>query len=461
MSEEKLPRGWSSLPLEDISDFVIGGDWGVDPESEINEDYALVACIRGSEIKNWRVDKGKTASLRLIKQSSLEKRQLRLGDLLIEISGGGPDQPVGRVILIDEEALSQNPELPKIGTNFLRLIRLVDGVNSSFINYYLQKFYITGKIVEYQGGSNNLRNLKYKEFSKIEIPLPPLHEQQRIVAKLDAVFGHLDRVREKLDRIPELLKNFRQQVLTQAVTGELTREWREGKDLGQWEELTLGDLFEVKTGGTPRRGVKEYYEGGTIPWVKSGLVKNELIFEADEFITELAIRDSNVKIFPVDTLLVAMYGEGKTRGQVGWLKIEATTNQAIAALVNETMPIYTRTYVFYYCLSQYNDIRAKAEGGNQPNLNLSKIKEWEISVPPEEEQKEIVSRIDSFFNIADKIESQYQSLKSKIDQMPQAILAKAFRGGLVGQEVKEYVREIGELGMVAEGDYFFNKKIKH
>src|SRR5690606_11614743 len=147
------------------------------------------------------------------------------------------------------------------------------------------------------------------------------------------------------------------------------------------------------------------------------------------------IRDSNVKIFPIDTLLVAMYGEGKTRGQVGWLKIEATTNQAIAALVNETMPISTRTYVFYYCLSQYNDIRAKAEGGNQPNLNLSKIKEWEISVPPEEEQKEIVSRIDSLFTIADKIEIQYQSLKAKIDQLPQAILAKAFRGELVGQEV--------------------------
>ncbi|MDO8966368.1 restriction endonuclease subunit S [Algoriphagus sp.] len=301
--------------------------------------------------------------------------------------------------------------------------------------------------------STTVKHLSSKSIGEIPFALPPLPEQQRIVAKLDAVFGHLDRLREKLDRIPELLKNFRQQVLTQAVTGELTREWRAGKDLADWEKTTIGDLFEVKTGGTPRRGVKEYYEGGTIPWVKSGLVKNELIFEADEFITELAIRDSNVKIFPIDTLLVAMYGEGKTRGQVGWLKIKATTNQAIAALVKEGMPNITRTYIYYYCLSQYNDIRAKAEGGNQPNLNLGKIKEWEISIPPMEEQIQIVSRIDSLFELSNKIESQYQSLKAKIDQLPQAVLAKAFRGELVGQEVKEYVREAGEVLMAAEARY--------
>ena len=434
MSEEKLPKGWVKVSLGDAFKIERGGsprpiqDYLTDRNDGINWIKIGDTSIESKYIT--------FAKEKIIPEGAQKSRMVYEGDFLLSNS-----MSFGRPYISKISGCIHDGWL---------VIRKNDKVENDYLYYVLKSPLCYNQFSSLAKGST-VKNLNIQAVQKVIIPLPPFPDQQRIVAKLDMVFGHLDRVREKLDRIPELLKNFRQQVLTQAVTGELTREWREGKDLGEWEETTVGDLFEVKTGGTPRRGVKEYYEGGTIPWVKSGLVKNELIFEADEFITELAIKDSNVKIFPIDTLLVAMYGEGKTRGQVGWLKIEATTNQAIAALVNETMPINTRTYVFYYCLSQYNDIRAKAEGGNQPNLNLSKIKEWEISVPPKEEQKEIVSRIDSLFNIAEKIESQYQSLKAKIDQMPQAILAKAFRGELVAQEVKEYVREIGELGMVAEG----------
>lgn len=428
MSEEKLPKGWKSLKIGELSDQINGkafkpSDWST----------SGIPIIRIQNLNNPK------AEFNYAKAEIEEKYHVKNGDLLFAWSGT-PGTSFGAHIWERGNAyLNQHIFNIKITS---------DKIDRRFY-YYAFKIAVEKFIIQAQGTAG-LAHITKGKFENTEIPVPPLPEQKRIVAKLDAAFGHLDSLREKLDRIPELLKNLRQQVLTQAVTGELTREWRTGKDLGEWEETTIGDLFEVKTGGTPRRGVKEYYEGGTIPWVKSGLVKNELIFEADEFITELAIKDSNVKIFPIDTLLVAMYGEGKTRGQVGWLKIEATTNQAIAALVNEDMPNITRTYVYYYCLSQYNDIRAKAEGGNQPNLNLSKIKEWEISIPPTDEQIEIVSRIDALFELSDKIESQYQSLKAKIDQLPQAVLAKAFRGELVGQEVKEYVREVGELGMVAE-----------
>lgn len=453
MSEEKLPKGWGSLPLEDISDFVIGGDWGVDPESEINEDYTLVACIRGSEIKNWREGKGKTASLRLIKQSSLEKRQLRLGDLLIEISGGGPDQPVGRVILIDEEALAQNPELPKIGTNFLRLIRLADSINSDFVNYYLQKFYISGKIVEYQGGSNNLRNLKYKEFSKIEIPFPPLPEQQRIVAKLDAVFGHLDSVREKLDRIPVLLKNFRQQVLTQAVTGELTKEWREGKDLGEWEDKSIDQLAEVIS-GFAFKSVDFTDQGfqvirmGNLYNNKLDLSRNPIFLPTSfdpKIIERYTIKKGDVLLSMTGTKYKKDYGFAIEVRENGNLLL----NQRIVAL----RPKINSTFLMYLLQNEiFRDqfFSFETGGNNQGNVGVTSLKSIDLQIPSSYEQEKIVKRVDAFFGLADKIESQYQSLKAKIDQLPQAILAKAFRGELVGQEVKEYVREEGELGMVAE-----------
>lgn len=296
----------------------------------------------------------------------------------------------------------------------------------------------------------------YPEVKAFNISMPVRSEQDRIVAKSDTLMAQIETMQKSLKRIPQLLKDFRQQVLTQAVTGKLTEEWREGKELEEWETSSIGKLFDVKTGATPKRGNPIYFENGNIPWLKSGQVKNEYIYAAEEFITETAIQETNAKLYPIDTLLVAMYGEGKTRGQVGWMKIEAASNQAIAALVNETMKLETKQYVYYYCLSQYNEIRAKAEGGNQPNLSLSKIKSWEISLPTFEEQIEIVRSVEGLFAKADVIEEKYNALKTKIDMLPQAILHKAFKGELVERlptegDAKDLLREIEGLRKANKG----------
>ena len=322
-------------------------------------------------------------------------------------------------------------------------------IDSDFLVAFLNSYYgLTQANIGAIG--SGLKNLNVNNVRRFRIPLPPLAEQQRIVTKLDILFGHLDSLKQRLELIPTLLKQFRQSVLNQAVTGKLTEEWREGKDLGEWEKITIGKLFNVKTGATPKRGNTAYYENANIPWLKSGQVKNELIYEAEEYITELAVSETNAKIYPKDTLLVAMYGEGKTRGQVGWMKLEAASNQAIAALVNEEMDVKSKQYVYYYCLSQYLEIRKQAEGGNQPNLNLTKIKNWKISLPSKQEQTEIVKRIEALFVKADSIEAAYDKLKQQIDSLPQAILAKAFKGELVEQlptdgDAKELLKEIAAL----------------
>lgn len=305
-----------------------------------------------------------------------------------------------------------------VGADGTKILTPINELIPKFFYYYLRSL----KIPSF-GYSRHFKVLK-----EIDVPLPPLPEQERIVAKLDTLFAHLEQTKKRLEQIPVLLKQFRQAVLTQAVTGKLTEEWREGKELEEWILTDIGSLFEVKTGSTPNRGNTDYYENGNIPWLKSGQVKNELIFEADEFITEKAVIETNAKIYPKETLLVAMYGEGKTRGQVGWMKFEAASNQAVAALVNEEMQEHTRAYVFYFCLSQYNEIRKQAEGGNQPNLNLSKIKSWKINLPEEKEQTEIVQRVENLFAKADALEARYKVLKELVDKLPQALLAKAFRG---------------------------------
>ena len=136
-----------------------------------------------------------------------------------------------------------------------------------------------------------------------------------------------------------------------------------------------------------------------------------------------------------------MYGEGKTRGQVGRLRIEAVTNQACAALVNRELPDETNHYVFLFALSRYNELRAEAVGGNQPNLSLGIIKRWVVNLPPPEEQAEIVRRIEKVLALADKLTASYEKAREQLDQLTQSILAKAFRGELVPTEAELARRE--------------------
>ena len=203
-----------------------------------------------------------------------------------------------------------------------------------------------------------------------------------------------------------------------------------------WARCSLDKIFSVETGATPLRKNSAYYKNGKIPWIKTGEVQNCDIWEAEEFITTLAIKETNAKLFPVGTILIAMYGEGKTRGQVGRLRISAATNQASAALVNPSLPQIAQDYVYYFCLGQYEQLRQKAFGGNQPNLSLGVIKRWYLNVPPVKEQEEIVRRVETLFNLADVIEKRVETTRKRADKLTQAVLVKAFRGELVSAEAE-------------------------
>lgn len=223
-AEQQLPEGWETQPLQNLLSYVIGGDWGKD-ENYDDENFILVNCIRGAEFRNWKNDKASTAALRKIKISSLQNRQIQEDDILIEISGGGPEQPVGRTVLITKQVLS-NFNNPVVCTNFLRLIRPNEKINSTFLNYYLSYFYLSGKIISYQAGSNNLRNLKFKEYERIEIPVPPIETQQAIVNKIESLFDEIDEGIGRLKTAAQQIQQYRQSLLKNAFNGELTKEWR-------------------------------------------------------------------------------------------------------------------------------------------------------------------------------------------------------------------------------------------
>lgn len=431
---EELPKSWRASELDNLLIFILGGDWGKALDID-DPDYVEVKCIRASEIKNWDTEKGLTAANRKIKKNSLLSRELRENDIIVEISGGGPEQPVGRTVLIDKTVLSQNSEHPKVCTNFFRLIRPTKEINSTYLNYFLQHFYKSGEVRKCQGGSNNLRNLKFHDYIQTTIPISPFNEQKRIVAKIETLFSELDKGIESLKTAREQLKVYRQAVLKHAFEGKLTADWREenGLKIENWRSVCVKDIANVGTGATPKRGQKKYYENGIYPWVTSGALNSDYVRECTEFITELALKETNCKLYKPGTILVAMYGEGKTRGKTSILQIEAATNQACAA-ITITEENILRSFLWNFFKYSYENIRLRSSGGVQPNLNLSHIKNIEFPFPTLEEQKVINEEIESQLFQTNKLQDEIGLNLQKIEALRQSILKKAFTGKLVSQD---------------------------
>ncbi|MBI5920784.1 MAG: restriction endonuclease subunit S [Betaproteobacteria bacterium] len=198
-----------------------------------------------------------------------------------------------------------------------------------------------------------------------------------------------------------------------------------------WVWASVEQLGDVGTGATPLRSRRDYYEGGKIPWVTSGALNEEFVSAANEYITDLAVEETNAKVFPAHTLLVAMYGEGKTRGKVSELLIDAATNQACAAIVMEGLSERAREFTKLFFLKNYDDIRRLSSGGVQPNLNLSHIKATAIPFPPLAEQHSIIAEIDRRLSLVREVEAQVDANYTRAERLRQSILKTAFSADLV------------------------------
>lgn len=293
-------------------------------------------------------------------------------------------------------------------------------------------------------GGAGLAHVTKPVFEQTEITFPPLAQQRHIVEKLEALLTQVNVSRERLTRVRDILKRFRQSVLDTACSGRLTEEWRassltagaEGEletstnstDIPPtWKVEQLGTIAVVGTGATPLRKRRDYY-GGAIPWLRSACVNDDPVLQADEYITDVAIAETNAKLFPVGTLLMAMYGEGATRGKVTELGIAAATNQALAAIILRPQQAELRSYLKFALRAQYQTHRELSAGGVQPNLSLTLIRDMVVPVPPPAERGEIVRRVEMLFRLADAIESTLSAAADCAGRLPAAILAKAFRG---------------------------------
>lgn len=368
-----------------------------------------------------------------------------------------------------------------------RLIPTSNNFSEKFLFLCLQPYL---NAINAETSSVTVKHLSSKTIGEIPLPLPPLPEQHRIVAKIEELFSELDKGIENLKTAQAQLKVYRQALLKHAFEGKLTAQWREQhcdqletaaalqqriqqeraqryqQQLADWqanggskpkapkslppltkEELAklpelpegwgwvkVGDVGILGTGVTPLKGRSDFYVNGTIPWVTSGALNENYVSDASDYVTHVALKETNLRLYPKHTLLIALYGEGKTRGKCSELLIEATTNQAIAAIVLEGFAAEIRQYIKWFFQKNYGDIRLKSSGGVQPNLNLGIVENTAFPMCSLAEAKCLVDMLESKLSEVDQLDQTLTTSLQQAEALRQSILKRAFSGQLVPQD---------------------------
>ena len=398
----EVPSGWVWTTLEETLELVSGQDF---PPEKYNVNIAGIPYIIGaSNIENEQ--------LVINRWTEFPSVYSHLNDLLVVCKGAG----VGKMAINN------------IGT--VHIARQIQAVRSytNCTNIRYIKNVVKNDIESIVSKANGLiPGLKRELLLSLQIPLPPLAEQQRIVTEIDKWFAIIDQIeRDKVD-LQATIKQGKSKILDLAIHGKLVPQDPNDEpaiellkrinpdftpcDNGHYTQLpfeapqnwswtTLGKIGKWQSGSTPNRLNKDYYNGN-IPWLKTGDLNNGYITHIPESITEKALNETSVKLNPTGSVLIAMYGA--TIGKIGILTFPATTNQACCAC--EVFNGIDKEFLFLFLLSHREEFIKMGGGGAQPNISKEKIINTYIPLPPFAEQKRIVTTVNVLFTKLDDIEA--------------------------------------------------------
>ena len=404
----ELPAGWKWTRLGEVADFIGGG---TPDKSNPNYWNGIIPWASVKDIKGNFLFSTEDS----ITETGLKESATNLCDEngLILVTRIAPGKAIISKI---KTAINQDLKIVKTDENKLFL--------KCFFDFYEDE-------IKNLSSGTTVKGIKLDVLEKIPFPLPPtLAEQQRIVSRIESLFTKLDEAKDRAQSVLDGFELQRAAILHKAFTGELTAKWRKehGVSDDSWEEKTIGECCKLGSGGTPSKRNPEYYENGTLSWLKTGEIDWNDIYDTEEKITEEGMNNSSAKIYPAESVVVAMYGMGVTRGKTGILKQAMTTNQAVCVLQPDNS-LFNR-YLFYYFMCNYWTFREKAVGGNQLNYSATMIGKWKINLPTLPEQQEIVRILDSVLEKEADAKEAAQSVLDQIALLKKSILSRAFRGEL-------------------------------
>ena len=264
----------------------------------------------------------------------------------------------------------------------------------------------------------------------LPILLPPLPEQWAIAAVLDSIDDAIERTEAVIAATERLRSALLHELLTRGVPGWHT-EWKNVPGIGtvpaSWEVVWLGDVAEVRNGTTPSRARLDYWQGDEVPFVKTGQVNDVFIVEPDEFITSQAVTAGAV-VVPKSSVLIAMIGQGKTRGMTARLGFDAAINQNFAAVYGADED-FSLAFFFAWARHNYSVIRALGQGSNQDALNCALIEGMRVPKPPVAEQRTIATMLDSIDEAIKHTRDEREELQSLKESTADALLTGRVRMG--------------------------------
>ena len=424
----ELPQNWIECELGKVIILKNGFAFKSVDYSDLGIDL-----IRISDIQNNTIDLNSTVKIPVEKVE--ESFYIEQGDLLIAMSGA----TTGKMGVYNHSKKSLQNQ--RVG-NF----KIIDKnkLYDKYRNYYLRHIRKDIEVAAYGGAQPNISGEKIEKF---QIKLPPLNEQKRIVEKLDKMIRIVDDVNSRLNKIPTALKRARQSILNQAITGELTKDWREKNNIKDtWKETSLKSIVLTYKNGLSKRSGKE--GKATVVLRLADLCNHKII---KDNIREIKITDNEAKQYKLDyndILIIRVNGSEDIVGRF----ILYNLNENWIYCDHLIRLKYDKTkiepyYLFYY--AQTNVVREYIKANvvssaGQNTINQKTLDNMPLLLPSIEEQAEIVRRVKLAFEKLDKIESRYQKAKEYSDKLTQSILNKAFRGELVPQDPNDSPIKIPE-----------------
>ena len=298
-----------------------------------------------------------------------------------------------------------------------------ENISSKFLYYSLLS---KQHVIKSKVRKASVPRLSKEDIEKLFIPLPSLSLQNKIVKILDKFQVILADTKgllpEEIAQRQKQYEYYREKLLTFEIDCDKTHERtliisNDYYDLlekvsrlvgitfevkARVEEKPLGEIVTIVLGGTPNKNVREYWDNGSIPWMSSGEVNKRNIYITDNYITEKGYRNSSATLVPKNSTVIALAGQGKTRGMVARIKIELSTNQSLATLVPKEKII--NDYLFYFLNAQYLKLRSISSGdGSRGGLNKEILSKFLILLPPLHVQQHIVSILDKFYTLVHDI----------------------------------------------------------
>jgi type I restriction enzyme S subunit len=412
-----IPEHWESTRLKFVGESIIGIIYS--PDDVVNQGEGILV-LRSSNIQY-----GKLAfeDCVFVDKEVNEKHLTKEGDILL-CARNGSAHLVGKAAYIDKE---------NEGVTFGAFMSIVRSELDKYLFYFFNS-----QIFKAQTGlfsTSTINQLTSDTLNNMFISFPKKEiEQSAIAHYLDRKTAEIDELIADKKRLLDLYEEEKTAIINQAVTKGINPnvtmkdsgiEWL-GEIPEHWESVSLKWVSKIYSGGTPSKNNEDFWQNGTIPWLNSGTVNQFFITEPSEYITEDALNNSSAKWIPANSIVIALAGQGKTKGMAAQVMFECTCNQSMGVIVPNNK-VESR-FLLYYLTRNYQNIRNLGGGDKRDGINLEMVGGIPLPILPLSEQREIVSHIENHFKILEAKKSKTEKLIELLTEYRTALISEVVTG---------------------------------